>query len=101
MEVITINNRKYQVLNNYKDAINISELEEKITEYFDDFDYIVGDIAYGKLRLKGFNSKTNKNFKEINDVDKVEDYIKNNCAYGCKWFMISEIKNWRIKNILI
>ena len=92
MEVISINNRKYQVLNNYKDAINISELEE-ITEYFDDFDYIVGDIAYGKLRLKGFNSKTNKNFKEINDVDKVEDYIKNNCAYGCKWFMISEIKN--------
>ena len=101
MEVITVNNRKYQVLNNYKDAINIEELEEKITEYFDDFDYIVGDIAYGKLRLKGFNSKTNKNFKELNDVDKVEEYIKNNCAYGCRWFMISEIKNWRIKNILI
>ena len=101
MEVITINNRKYQVLNNYKDAINIEELEEKITEYFDDFDYIVGDIAYGKLRLKGFNSKTNKNFKELNDVDKVDEYIKNNCAYGCRWFMISEIKNWRIKNILI
>lgn len=92
MEVITINNRKYQVLNNYKDAINISELEEKITDYFDDFDYIVGDIAYGKLRLKGFNSKTNKNFKDLNDVDKVEDYIKQNCAYGCRWFMISEIK---------
>ena len=93
MEVITINDRKYQVLNNYKDAINIEELSEKITEYFDDFDYIVGDIAYGKLRLKGFNSKTNKNFKEMNDVDKVSDYIKNNCAYGCRWFMISEIKN--------
>lgn len=101
MEVITINNRKYQVLNNYKDAINISELEEKITDYFDDFDYIVGDIAYGKLRLKGFNSKTNKNFKDLNDVDKVSDYIKQNCAYGCRWFMISEIKNWRMKNILI
>ena len=93
MEVITINNRKYQVIHNYKDAINISELEEKITDYFDDFDYIVGDIAYSKLRLKGFNSKTNKNFKDLNDVDKVEDYIKQNCAYGCRWFMISEIKN--------
>ena len=79
--------------NNYKDAINIEELENKLTDYFDEFDYIVGDIAYGKLRLKGFNSKQNKNFKEINDVDKVEDYIKNNCAYGCRWFMISEIKD--------
>lgn len=93
MEVIIINNRKYQVLKNYKDAINIDELSEKLTEYFDDFDYIVGDIAYSKLRLKGFNSKTNKNFKDYNDVDKVEEYIKENCAYGCRWFMISEIKN--------
>ena len=101
MEVITINNRKYQVLNNYKDAINIPELEEKLTEYFDDFDYIVGDIAYNKLRLKGFNSKTNKNFKELNDVDKVDDYIKNNCAYGCRWFIISEIKNRKKKKNLI
>lgn len=93
METIIINNKKYQVMKNYKDALNIEELKEKLTEYFDDFDYIVGDIAYSKLRLKGFNSKTNKNFKPFNDVDKVEEYIKNNCAYGCKWFMISEIKD--------
>lgn len=93
MEVIKINNKKYQVLNNYKDAIDINELENKITDYFDDFDYIVGDVAYGKIRLKGFNSKTNKNFKAINDVDKVEEYILNQCAYGCRWFMISEIKD--------
>ena len=92
MEVIEVNGKKYQVMNNYKDAIDIEELSSKLTDYFDSFDYIVGDIAYGKLRLKGFNSRTNKNFKPINDVDKVEEYINNNCAYGCRWFMISEIK---------
>ena len=81
MEIIEINNKKYQVMTNYRDAINIEELETKITDYFDNFDYIVGDISYGKLRLKGFNSKTNKNFKDYNDVDRVNDYIKNNCAY--------------------
>ena len=94
MEVIVINNRKYQVMKNERDAINIEELEQKLTDYFDTFDYIVGDIAYNKLRLKGFNSKTNKNFKPINDVDKVEEYIEKECAYGCRWFMISEIKDW-------
>ena len=93
MEIITINNKKYQVINNYRDAINIEEIESKLTDYFDNFDYIVGDIAYGKLRLKGFNEKTNKNFKELNDIEKVEEYIKNNCAYGCRWFMIKEIKD--------
>ncbi len=93
MEVIEINNEKYQVINNYREAIDVEVLKEKLTDYFDNFDYIVGDIAYGRLRLKGFNSKTNKNFKSMNDVDKVEDYIKNNCAYGCRWFMISKIKD--------
>lgn len=93
MEIISIHNKRYQVMNNYKDAINIEELESKLTDYFDDFDYIVGDIAYNKLRLKGFNSKTNKNFKPFNDVDKVSEYIENQCAYGCRWFMISEIKD--------
>ena len=93
MEVIKVHNRNYQVMNNYKDAIDIEELESKLTDYFDDFDYIVGDIAYGKLRLKGFNSRTNKNFKPINDVDKVSEYILKQCAYGCRWFMISEVKD--------
>ncbi len=93
MEVVVINEKKYQVIKNVGNAIDCEELAKIITDYFDDFDYIVGDIAYGKIRLKGFNSKTNKNFKDYNDVDKVEDYIRDNCAYGCRWFMISEINN--------
>ena len=91
MEVIEINNHKYEVINNYKDALNKEELASKLTDYFDNFDYIVGDIAYSKLRLKGFNDATNSNFKDINDVSKVDDYIKNNCAYGCRWFMLKRI----------
>ena len=48
--------------------INNEELLSLATDYFKDFDYIVGDYAYSKLRLKGFNSKTNSNFKEYNDT---------------------------------
>ena len=93
MEVIEINNVKYEIVKNYKDALNKEELTEKLTDYFDDFDYIVGDIAYNKLRLKGFNDQDNKNFKPLNDVAKVEEYITNSCAYGCKWFMLKKIKD--------
>ncbi len=91
MEIIEINNHKYEIVNNYKDALNKEELVEKLTDYFEDFDFIVGDIAYSKLRLKGFNAPTNKNFKDINDVSQVDNYIKNYCAYGCKWFMLKKI----------
>lgn len=93
MKNIIINNVNYKVIKNEKDAIDIQELTEKITDYFDSFDYIVGDWAYGKVRLKGFNNKNNKNFKPTNNIDMVEEYIKNNCAYGCRWFIIEKNKD--------
>ncbi len=93
MKEIEIGTNRYHVLKDYKDAIDIEVLKEKITDYFDDFDYIVGDWAYGKIRLKGFNSKTNKNFKPINDIDQVDEYLKNNCAFGCSYFIIAKIKD--------
>ena len=94
MKEIEINNIKYHILKNVKDAIDIEILKEKITDYFNSYDYIVGDWAYGKVRLKGFNSRTNKNFKPINDVDKIDEYLKKNCAFGCSYFILAKIKDW-------
>lgn len=91
MEIIEIDNKKYEVIKNYKDAIDIEDLTGCITEYFDNFDYILGDYAYGKVRLKGFNEKGNKYFKPINDYSKIDNYIKNNCAYECKYFIIKRL----------
>lgn len=91
MEIV-INDEKYKVIKNEKDAIDISEISSCLTDYFDSFDYIFGDYAYGKLRLKGFNNKDNKNFKPINDYSKIDDYISNYCAYGCRHFIIEKIK---------
>ena len=76
-------------MKNEKDGIDKEELEKKLTDYFDSFDYIVGDWAYGKLRLKGFNSKTNPKFKDINDIDHVDNYLKLYCAPECRYFILS------------
>ena len=91
MEVI-IDNKKYEVIKNEKDGLDASDLEGKITEYFDNFDYILGDYAYGKVRLKGFNDKDNKYFKPVNDITKVDKYIEDYCAYGCKYFILKKEK---------
>lgn len=90
MEIV-INNKKYEVIKDYGDTLNISDLSEIVTEYYDRFDYIVGDWAYSKLRLKGFYDKNNKFVKEHNNINNVEDYIKNNCAYGCKYFILKKM----------
>ena len=91
MEIL-INENSYEIIKNEKNAIEEDILKDKITEYFNDFDYILGDWAYGKLRLKGFNDKTNKNYKKINDIKMVDDYIKNSCAYGCRYFILKKIE---------
>ncbi len=90
MEVI-IDDKKYEVIKDYNNALDINDLHEKITDYYEEFDYILGDYAYGKVRLKGFNDKSNKNFKPINDYSKIDEYIKEYCAYGCKYFILKRI----------
>lgn len=92
MKTITINDVEYEVIKDVNEAIDKEVLSLKITEYFDDYDYIVGDWAYGKLRLKGFYDSTNKKCKKINDISGLESYIENSCAYGCKWFQIKRKK---------
>lgn len=93
MKKIKVNNCEYEVINDVKDAIDIDVLNEKITDYFDEFDYIVGDWAYGKVRLKGFYDSKSKNCKNINDIKNLDNYINERCAYGCRWFQIKKIKD--------
>ena len=88
---ISINDITYEVIKNEKDAIDEELLKEKITDYFDSYDYIFGDWAYGKVRLKGFNDKNNKGYKPINDYRNIDKYIKENCAYGCRHFILKKI----------
>jgi len=91
MKKYTINEKEYELIKDYRDGFDLSEVTNKLTEYFDDYDYVLGDWAYGKLRLKGFCDKDNKIFKDINDYEMIDDYIKDNCAYNCKYFILKKI----------
>jgi len=87
---IEVNNNKYELIQNYKEAFDKEEFLSKCTDYFYDYDYIVGDIAYGKLRLKGFYDEKSKKVKKINNFKNVDDYLKNNCATDCKYYIIKK-----------
>lgn len=91
MKKITLDHLEYEVIENYKDGFDYSELEKKYIDYFYDYDYILGDWAYGKLRLKGFCNKNNSLYNHINDYNEIHNYIKNNCAYDCKYFILEKV----------
>ncbi len=91
MDIIKIKEKDYKIIKDNGNTINSINFEEVVTDYYDDFDYIVGDWAYGKIRLKGFYNHNNKNVKSYNDIDDVDSYIENNCAYGCKYFILEKV----------
>ena len=92
MKTIEINGTKYQIIKNEGDCINQDELIEKFTDYFSPYDYIFGDYAYEKVRLKGYYETTNKKANKINDIKSLDDYITNYCSFGAKHFLIKKIK---------
>lgn len=85
------NDINYEIIKDYKNGFEDESTREKLTDFFVEYDYILGDWSYGKLRLKGFCNKENKNFKEINDIEKVDEYIKKHCSYECRYFILKKI----------
>lgn len=87
MKIIKIEDKEYEIITNYKNGYSEEAFLNRCTDYFYDFDYIVGDWAYGKLRLKGFYDKKNNKCKDINNFDNLENYLKENCAFDCAYFV--------------
>ncbi len=82
---------EYEIIKDYRDAFDKEECLNRYTDFFEIYDYIVGDYAYGKLRLKGFYDDKNNKASNINKYSRVDKYIEENCAYGCKYFIAKKI----------
>lgn len=91
MKKIVLDNIEYELIKDYRNAFNFDELKEKYTDYFYDYDYVLGDYSYDKLRLKGFCKKKNKNRNSINDYALVDNYLNEHCSYECRHFIIEKI----------
>lgn len=92
MKKIEINNVKYEIVYTDKKDFNSDELAEKITDYFDPFDYIFGDYCQDKVRLKGFYDSNSKKASKINDIKYLDEYKENYCHYGAKTFLLKKIR---------
>lgn len=90
-KIVNIENIKYEIITDYRNGYNKDEFVSKCTDYFYDFDYVVGDWAYDKLRLKGFYNDDNKKSKSYNKISNLGKYLKENCAYECKYFVAKRI----------
>ena len=83
---IKINGIEYIVEKDNDKIIDIDLLEEMVTDYFNNYDYIFGDIAYDKLRLKGFYDSNNKELFNLKDNIKLQVLENLTDSYGVVLF---------------
>lgn len=88
----TLLNNDYKIIKG-KENFDYEEVKRLFTDYFDDYDYVLGDYSYGKIRLKGFYEKNNPKVKTLNDISLLESYIKQYCSPGAKTFLLKKEKN--------
>ena len=88
MKEYTFNNIDYVLEKDLDNVFNYEDIKNKVTDYFNEYDFILGDFSYNKVRLKGFFDENNKNVKKINNIKNLDDYLKNYCSFGCKWFLL-------------
>lgn len=93
MKIIEVEKQKYELIKDYRDGFELQEFQNCYTDYFEDYDYLVGDIAYNKLRLKGFYDPQNKKVKEINNYKNLKKYLDEDCAVDCRYFILKKLKD--------
>ena len=78
----------YHLKNNFRDAFNEEAFCEcYLEECFDNDSYIVGDIAAGNLRLKGFNNDP----KSPNYYGFIDDYLEISCVIGSPYYVLRRL----------
>lgn len=91
-ETLQIKEDKYQIKTNYRDALDLELLEERYSDLLEKYDYIVGDMSYGKLRLRGFYHDSNKKAPIDMKFSHLDDYLLEYCSFGCAYFVLESLE---------
>jgi len=92
LRLIELYGRKYELIENIKDAFQEEAVNERFSEILKKYDYIVGDWGYNQLRLKGFYSEDNRRASLDSKINMLEDYLYEYCNFGCAYFVLKRVE---------
>lgn len=86
-----VNGHSYEVVLNQHDAFDADAFANRFSMILAKYDYIVGDLGYGQLRLRGFYD--NDRPKVMNDrrIRSLQDYLYESCNFGCPYFVVRNL----------
>ena len=77
----------FSLVENIKDAFNVTAFNQRFSEVLTKFDYIVGDWSNEQLRLRGFY-KDDRTEEKLEKISRLQDYLLEYCSYGCAYFVL-------------
>lgn len=89
--MIEIQGKKYELIENIKDAYQEEKFNERFSDILSKYDFIVGDWGYEQLRLKGFYDDQNSKAAFDTKIGTLDDYLYEYCNFGCAYFIIKKI----------
>ena len=91
-EIIRLSKIDYKLIENYKEAFDLELMEKRYSDYLLKYDYIVGDISYQKLRLRGFFDDKRKGVPIDMKISNLEDYLVEYCSFGGAYFVLERVE---------
>ncbi|UOB21567.1 YutD family protein [Macrococcus armenti] len=86
----------FEVIENHKDAFNQEMFDHRYSEILDRYPYIVGDIGYEQLRLRGFFDDNKKGADVNKRFSTIQDYLLEYCNFGCAYFVLRRLTEHEI-----
>ena len=78
---------QFELVENYRDAFDLTAFNQRFSEILTKFDFIVGDWGNDQLRLRGFYQDEKAKDSDVK-ISRLEDYLLEYCNYGCAYFVL-------------
>lgn len=98
--IINVNQHYFHIIENHKDAFNQEMFEGRYSEILDRYPYIVGDIGFEQLRLKGFFDDKKKGADISKRFSSIQDYLLEYCNFGCAYFVLKRLSESEIVKLV-
>jgi len=85
--IIETEHGKYKLIKNHREAFDLEQFNARFVDVaFARYPYLVGDVASGILRIKGFSS----NKKSANGFKFIPDYISESCNFNTPYYILKK-----------
>lgn len=80
--MIETDHGKFEVVKDYKEALEIKAFNDRYVSFLDRYEYIVGDYSADMLRFKGFDKE---------NFETVADYLMESCTPNAPYFVLKRV----------